>query len=230
LRAYDSPAAKDVLPQFKDAQGRWASNGLRLRMIAVGPRGEDVTTIEDLASPRHKSRVAIANPAFGTTSGHIAALFVLWGQEKAEQFLRDLKANGVKLLGGNSEVVKQIATGNIDAGLTDNDDVDAMIREGGKLKGVRARTREQPGTLAIPITVGLVSGAKHSAEARQLIDYLLSDEVATRLLQVQFSARSPRPMPTTRPDVSVMQVDYAEVAKMMPRAVDSARKILEGRE
>src|SRR6185312_11354413 len=123
----ESPAAKDVAAQFKDPKSRWASDGLRLRMIAVSPRGEKVTTIEQLADPALKGRVAMANPAFGTTSGHVAALFVLWGQPRAEKFLRDLKANDVKLLGGNGEVVKQIAVGNIDAGLTDNDDVDSML-------------------------------------------------------------------------------------------------------
>src|SRR4051794_23888431 len=178
LAKYEPPGAQHVPAQFKDPQGRWTSVGLRLRVIAVGPKGEGVATVEDLAKPAYKGRIAIANPAFGTTSGHIAALFVAWGKDDAEEFLRDLKKNDVKLLGGNGEVVKQVAAGNIDAGLTDNDDVDSMIREGGKLKAVPARTGADPGTLAIPITVALVAGAKHDAEAKQLIDYLTSPEVA----------------------------------------------------
>jgi iron(III) transport system substrate-binding protein len=227
LAPYESPAAKAVAPQFKDPKSRWASNGLRLRMIAVSPRGEKVTTIEQLADPALKGRVAMANPAFGTTSGHVAALFVVWGQNRAEQFLRDLKANDIKLLGGNGEVVKQVAAGNIDAGLTDNDDVDSMLREGGTLKGVPARTKDDPGTLALPCTVGLVAGARHDAEAKQLIDYLLSSDVEGRLLQAKFTAAGVR---GDRPAVAVMKVDYVEIARTMPRAVESARKILEGRE
>jgi iron(III) transport system substrate-binding protein len=227
LAPYDSPACKDVAPQFKDPKHRWASDGLRLRMIAVSPKGEKVTTLEQLADPGLKGHVAMANPAFGTTSGHVAALFVLWGQERAEKFLRDLKANDIKLLGGNGEVVKQVAVGNIDAGLTDNDDVDSMLREGGTLKGVPARTKDDPGTLALPCTVGLVTGARHEAEAKQLIDYLLSSEVEGKLLAAKFAAAGVR---GDRPAVPVMKVDYVEIARTMPRAVESARKILEGRE
>lgn len=230
LAAYESPAAKDVLPQYKDAGHRWASNGLRMRMIARAPGSESITTIEDLAAPAMKGKICMANPAFGTTSGHIAALFVKWGPEKGEQFLRDLKANQVQLLGGNSEVVKQVASGNYAAGLTDNDDVDSMIREGGKLSAVRADSRDHSGTLAIPCTVSLVTGAKHSEAAKKLIDYLLSVSVENQMLAGHFVVEPVRLQPTSRPVLPVMQVDYREVAKMMPRAVESARRILEGRE
>lgn len=229
LAAYDSPAAKDVLAPYKDPQHRWAANGLRMRMIAMAP-GVSVSAVEDLADPKFKGKVCIANPAFGTTSGHIAALFVKWGPAKAEKFMRDLKANDVRLLGGNSEVVKQIAGGNFAVGLTDNDDVDSMIADGGKLTGVPADLRDHSGALAIPCTVGLVAGAKHDAEAKRLIDYLLSSEVEAKMRAARFIVRSARLEPTTQPMLPLMQVDYVEVAKMMPRAVDLARKIFEGRE
>jgi iron(III) transport system substrate-binding protein len=227
LTAYESPASKETLDSYKDPSHHWAGNGLRMRVIGLAPDASGITAVEDLADPKFKGRICMANPAFGTTSGHIAALFLKWGPGKAEKFLRDLKSNDVKLLGGNSEVVKQIAGGNCVAGLTDNDDVDSMIAEGGKLKSIPAKLRDGTGALAIPCTVGLVAGAKHNAEARQLIDYLLSKEVEDELLKVKFVVASSRHPAESLP---LMEVDYAQVAKMMPRAVESARKILEGRE
>jgi len=155
---------------------------------------------------------------------------VLWGDEKAQRFLRDLKANDVKLLGGNSEVVKQIANGNLVAGLADNDDADAMVREGGQLTAVPAGTKSDPGTLAAPGTVSLVAGAKHDAEAKRLIDYLLSAEVENKLIEAKFAKMSLRAGASAQSSVPLVQIDYREVAKMMPRAIDTARKILEGRE
>jgi hypothetical protein len=50
------------------------------------------------------------------------------------------------------------------------------------------------------------------------------------MLAAHFAMRSARPQPTSQPGLHLMQVDYVEVAKMMPRAVDLARKIFEGRE
>jgi len=233
LTAYDSPAAKDILPQYKDAKGRWASSGLRFRMIAFAPSVTGVTKIEDLvADPNRfgKGKICMGFPALGTIAGHLAALRLLWGAEKYEKFLKALDTAEVKLLGGNSEVVKQIALGNTLVGLTDNDDLQAITRElgPGKVMGISARTAEG-GALAMPSTLGLVTGAKHDADAKKLIDYLLTPEVEQQLISAHYAARIVRLEPTTRPPEPVMQIDYEEAAKGMKEAVDKAREILEGK-
>jgi iron(III) transport system substrate-binding protein len=228
LAEYDSPQASDVPGHFKDPKHRWAASGTRIRVICFSPRAGEIARVEDLIDPKHKGRVCMANPAFGTTSGHVASWFVLWGENEASEFLKKLKANDVKLLGGNSEVVKQIAAGTMWMGLTDNDDVDAAIREGAKdLKWTAAGTKKDAGTLAIPCTVGLVKGAKNDPVAKKLIDYLLSREVEDRLIAARFAKMSVRQQGGSVP---LLKIDYREVAKMMPRAVEISRKILEGRE
>jgi len=228
LAPYDSPSSKDVAPQFKDPKSRWSSDGLRLRMIAVSPKGERVTTIEQLADPALKSRVAMANPAFGTTSGHIAALFVLWGQPKAEQFLRDLKSNDVKLLGGNSEVVKQIALGNIDAGLTDNDDIADTQANGGKLTMlIPDQGADADGTLAIPTTLSLVKGAKHPESAKKLIDFLIDRQTEQKLLELKFSRWSVR---GGSQGIKAMKIDYRKTVEIAAQAQKEATAILDGRD
>ena len=63
--------------------------------------------IKDLLDPKWKGKIGIAKPLFGTTATHAACLFAAWGDEKAKQYFRDLKANGVQVLSGN----KQVATG-----------------------------------------------------------------------------------------------------------------------
>src|SRR5437868_10053734 len=98
-----------------------------------------------------------------------------------------------------------------------------MSQEGGKLSAIPADTRDHAGTLAVPCTVGLIAGAKHDAEAKQLIDYLLSKEVEDRLIAAHFAARSVRrAQETSKPPLSLMPVDYNEVARTLPRAVDAA--------
>jgi ABC-type Fe3+ transport system substrate-binding protein len=170
----------------------------------------------------------MANPAFGTTSGQVASWFVRYGEDGATEFLRRLKANQITLLGGNSEVMKQIAAGTMWVGLTDNDDVESAIREWPKdLKWAPAGDAKDPGTLAIPCTVGLIAGAKNGQAAKKLIDYLLSREVEDRLVAAKFAKMSVR---GGGGDVALLKIDYREVAKMMPRAIETSRKILEGRE
>ena len=53
-------------------------------------------SIFDLADPSWKGQVAIADPRFGSTSFHVAALYALAGDEQMDDFFRRLKANGVR--------------------------------------------------------------------------------------------------------------------------------------
>jgi len=227
LQPYESPSANDVPAQLKDPQHRWAGNGLRARVIGVSPGGPTLDSVYDLRDPSLKDRIAMARPSAGTTGGHVAALYVLWGDDVARKYFRELRANGVKLLGGNSVVAQSVADGTVSAGLTDNDDVAAAQANGGKIEAVLP---DQPafGTLMIPTTIGLVTGAKHPDAGKQLVDYLLSPEVERKLLEQKFVGWSVRDVAAGK--VRAMDVDLREVAKQMPRAVREATAILEGRE
>lgn len=240
LAPYASPAAADIPTQLKDPSHLWAGSALRVRVIGVfvdpsTPKGGAPllpnASIHDLLHPELKGRVAIANPRAGTTSGHVGALFVLWGDEKARRFFRDLRDNDVKVLGGNGDVAAEVARGTIWAGLTDNDDVDNIRREGGAIRAILP-DQGGDGTLAIPCTVALVAGAKHSDAAKKLIDYLMSSEVETRLIEAGFAHHSARAAAPTsaRPLSKSMPVDYRAVAKILDRAANEAHGILTGRE
>ncbi len=83
LAGYDSPAASDIPPRYRDAEFRWTAMASRGRVIAFDPKrtkaAEVPTNWRDLAEDGIASRTAIANPLFGTTRGHVAALFAFWG-------------------------------------------------------------------------------------------------------------------------------------------------------
>jgi ABC-type Fe3+ transport system substrate-binding protein len=104
----------------------------------------------------------------------------------------------VKLLGGNSVVAEEVSKGNLLAGLTDNDDVDAANNAAGadNTRRVMAILPDQEpvtgdseafGTLMIPCTVGLVTGARHDTAGKQLVDYLLSAEVEQKMIAAKFT-------------------------------------------
>ena len=224
LARSDLPEAGRVPSRFKDAHGKWAANALRLRMLVSRP-DVHIKNLDDLIDPKLKDKIAIARPTAGTTGGHLAAIYLLWGESRANKFFQSLHDNGVKLLGGNSAVADAVARGTLAAGLTDNDDATAAQDEGGKLNALPP-DQETIGTLAIPATVSLVTGAPHENAGKQLADYLLSPEVAKKLVDVKFSYATPDAPPA---NVRLMNVDYAEVAKIMPAAIRSAMIILEGR-
>jgi ABC-type Fe3+ transport system substrate-binding protein len=151
----------------------------------------------------------------------------------ADDFFRALRANDIKLLGGNSVVADSVARGQFDLGLTDNDDVENALREGGKLKAILPNQAigDETGTLLIPSTAAVVTGARHSEAARQLVDYLLSAEVEKKMIEAKFALQSVRGGSGVDSPASIhpMPVNYIDAARAMPRAIARARKILEDR-
>ncbi len=134
LEPYDSPAAGDVPGDYRDSQHRWTGTAVRARVVAFDPKRTPAARVPkrwaDFAKSEIAPRTAIANPLFGTTRGHMAALFAVWGRERATSFLRELRQGNVMVLDGNSATVRAVAEGRADFGWTDSDDVAAAKQAG----------------------------------------------------------------------------------------------------
>ena len=228
LERYDSLSAADVPPEFKDPQGLWTGVGLRARVLAVGEPAPAfaVKSLQDLLDPRLKGKIAISRPTAGATGAHLAALYVVWGPKKTEEFLHKLHDNGVALLGGNAEVADQVGAGSYLVGLTDSDDVTNAAANGGKLTAI-VPDQAGEGTLAMPTTVALVKGTTHSAAARKLIDFLLSNSAERMLIDMKFARWSVRAGPN---GIKAMKVDYRQASHMFAQAMRQGTAILEGHE
>lgn len=231
LTPYQSPAAAGIPDRWRDKNWNWTAIGLRARVLVLSSRPEHAQTVAsikrvtDLTDPSLKGRIAVCHPAFGTAAGHFAALYMVLGEQGYADLLHKLKANDIKILGGNGAVVTQVGANTIVAGLTDNDDVANNKHEG---LAVDAALPDQDGvgTLLVPTTIGLVKGAPHAEEGRRLIDFLLVPEVEKRLIDGRFLAYSVR---DEAPKVKAMNVDYEQAATQMRRAVETALTILQGR-
>src|SRR6185436_15342315 len=131
---YVSPAASDIPAAFKAADGTWTGFAARARVLLVNKErlgaAEKPTGVRDLAAARFKGRTAIANPLFGTTTMHVAAWSVLWGEGGVRKFLQELKDAGAKIASSNGEVKRLVASGEVTVGLTDTDDAQEAIKDG----------------------------------------------------------------------------------------------------
>lgn len=191
LAAYRPTTASDIPGQFRDSDDRWTAFGLRGRVIAFDPkrtRREDVPTAwADLARPGFRGRVALADPRFGTTRGHFAALLSIWGEDAFAGFLNGLKSNDVIRADGNSHAVLLLAQGRVDFAATDTDDVIVAKSRGDSIDAVYPDMTSpdgktaRPGTLWIPSSVAMVKGARNEAAAKQLIDYIASSRMEASL-------------------------------------------------
>ncbi|MCX7011686.1 MAG: ABC transporter substrate-binding protein, partial [Candidatus Sumerlaeota bacterium] len=90
LEPYASPSASDIPARWRDPQGLWTGFAARARVILFNKNliaeGDVPTSIRQWgASDRWQGRFAIADPRFGTTSTHMAALYAAWGKEEFER-------------------------------------------------------------------------------------------------------------------------------------------------
>ncbi len=182
--SYDSPAASDIGDHFKDKQRHWIGFSARARVLIYNTdlmRSEDTPqSIFDLVNEKYKDQVAVANPLFGTTSFHLAAIFSSLGDEGAKQFLRELKQNGVVIATSNGDVKKRVAQGEVWCGLTDTDDAILAVKEGAPL-GMVFLDQKGMGNLVMPNTVSLIKNSPNNEKGKLLIDYLLSGETEEKL-------------------------------------------------
>jgi iron(III) transport system substrate-binding protein len=221
LAPYQSPAAQGIAATFKDREGYWTGFSARLRVIVYNTtrvKAEEAPrSVFDLADPRWKGQVAIADPRFGSTSFQVAALYAEVGDERADEYFRKLKANQVKVVDGNSVVRDMVARGDVSVGLTDTDDVNVAI-EARQPVAMVLPDRDGIGVPVMPNMVSLVSGAPHPDEGKRLIDYLLSPDVERKLAEseaVQIPLHADVAGPKNIPPISsfkAMTLDYAKAA------------------
>ena len=235
LAPYRSPNADGIPPVLVDPEGFWTGFSARMRVIAYNTNSvkedEAPKSVFDLADPKWKGQVAIADPRFGSTSFHVAALYALAGDEKMDDFFRRLKANGVRVVDGNSVVRDLVARGEIKAGLTDTDDVNVAIEDGQPVAMVLP-DRDGLGVPVMPNMVSLIANSPNPEGAKQLIDYLLSADVERQLAEseaVQIPLHSGVPGPKNIPAIGSfkpMTLDYAKAASRVEDVTNRLATIL----
>lgn len=235
LAPYRSPSAEGIPAAFLDPDGYWSGFSARLRVIVyntdlVKP-AEAPKSVFELADPRWRGQVAIADPRFGTTAFHVAALYTLVGDERADALFDQLDANGVKIVAGNSVVRDLAARGQIKVGLTDTDDVNVALEDGQPVAMI-VPDADQLGAPVMPNMVSLIANGPNPEAGRRLIDYLLSAEVEQMLARsqaVQIPLHTGVPPPKNMPAISSirpMLLDYGKAAARVEDVTARLQRIL----
>ena len=225
LAAYDSPSAADIPETFRDPERRWTGFAARARVFIVNTELVDpaeITSLADLVDPRFDGRCGMARPLTGTTLTHMAALFDLWGEERALAFLNEVKVRNedgrLNLLSGNGHVMRQVREGAMAFGLTDTDDFNVARLEKKPVACVFP-DQDGEGTLLIPNTVAILADAPHPEAARRFVDWVLSEGVEeelafSRAAQIPVRASVPRPEHVLSGDtLRFQEVDFVSLGQ-----------------
>ena len=223
---YNSPDAEGLPEKFSDPEGHWTGFSARARVLIYNRNlvAEDQApqSVMDLLDPRFRDQAALANPLFGTTSMHVAALFEVLGEERTRSFFQGFIENGGKILSSNGEVRRRVSNGELAVGVTDSDDAGVARTEGAPV-GIVFPDQDGMGTLIIPNCAVLIKGGPNPEAGRQFIDFLLRPETAEALAQseaAQMPLRPGVPGPEGYPSIEkihAMSVDYTNLARILER-------------
>src|SRR5262249_11886079 len=123
LEPYKGKGYERIPAQYKDEEGRWTGFAARMRMWIINtkefPEGKAPHFENVLKEP---TRMAIANPLYGTTLTHFSILWKLRGGEWVKNWYADVRKRGYRVLAGNARVKDAVANGVCDFGWTDTDD------------------------------------------------------------------------------------------------------------
>ena len=233
LAPYASDITKDWPERYADPNGRWYGFALRARVIAYNTTRvsalEAPKCLEDVLDGKWKGRIVMAAPEFGTTGGDVASWFAHYDPAQATEILKRLKANDIHLVDGNSTAVRMVATGQADVCFTDTDDVYAAQRNDWPV-AMNYLDQGGEGTLAIPNTAAIIKGAGNPKEARELMEFLLSEQLEEMLLNSDSHNCPVRQSPTEQFKKYLipksLQIDYEKVADNLLAAIQTAREIL----
>ncbi len=167
-----------VPSDFRDANGLWVATSGRARVLSYSPERvkmeELPQSVFDLVQPMWKDRVGWA-PTNASFQAFVTALRMQVGEERTEEWLRGMKANGVKKYAKNTPIIEALAAGEIDLGLPNHYYL-LRFKKGNSSYPV-AQTffkAGDPGNLVNVAGIGVLKSSDNKAAAVRFVAFLLS--------------------------------------------------------
>jgi iron(III) transport system substrate-binding protein len=210
----------DPAGRFSDSAGHWSALSARARVLIVNtnlvPAAETPRSLQAFLDSKWKGKACLANPLFGTTSMHAAALFETLGEAKAKEFFEGMRANGVKMLSSNGEVKRRVAAGEFAFGLTDTDDASVAMKEC-KPVSLIYPDQDAAGTLIVPNAAVLIANGPNAVNGKKFIEYLNTAAVEQSLAESEAAQMPLRPGVPVPPgvkrveEIKAIPVDYGKL-------------------
>lgn len=163
--------------RFRSAKGHWLGISGRARVIDYNTKlvksGELPKSISQLTEPKWRGKVGWA-PTNGSFQSFITAMRVLDGDEKTLQWLKAMKANGVKDYGKNAAIVEAVGRGEVHLGLVNNYYLYRFKKDDPNFPVAHHYTSKDAGSMINVAGVAITNTTDQKADVEALIDYLLN--------------------------------------------------------
>lgn len=171
---------RNVPADLRDPDGAWYGLTQRARTIMRSTERTsegDLANYEDLGDPEWRGRVCLRSGTSEYNVSFVADRIAKDGAEKTEAMLRAWMANEPQILGSDVDVLEAIAAGRCDVGLTNSYYLGRELEDDPEFPVAPVwADQDGRGTHVNLSGVGLVKGAKHRAQAVELMEFLTAPE------------------------------------------------------
>lgn len=180
-----APSQSEVVMSVPDAyradDGGWVALTLRARVIMYNTElvdPEDVpTSLLDLTDPRWAGQVGAPQSTNGATMANLVVMRELLGEERTEQFMRDMVANGTQFFGGHTDIRKAVGAGELQLGWVNHYYYHLSLAEGAPVGVIYPDQGEGEMGIAYNSTnAGIINGGPNPDIAQLFVEFMLTPE------------------------------------------------------
>jgi iron(III) transport system substrate-binding protein len=201
--------------RFSSREGEWIGISGRARVVAYNT--DNVTedelpeSIMDFTDPKWEGRIGWA-PTNGSFQAFVTALRVTEGEDAAREWLEGIQANEPRVYENNTSTLEGVIAGEVDVGFINHYYLYRAIEEQGEVPAENYYpTGGDPGALVNVAGVGILNTSDSPEEARQLLEFLLSDEAQEYFAQETYEYPLVSGIPTDPAVIPIEEIDPPDI-------------------
>lgn len=172
---------------FRNTSHHWVATSGRMRVFAYSPERvalDDLPfSVFELAEEKWGGRVGWA-PTNASFQSFVTAMRAMHGEERTETWLRMMKSGGAKSYPKNTAIIEGIHAGEVDLGLPNHYYLLRFMAEDAEFPVEQTSfDAGDVGNLVNIAGVGIIGASKNANGAQQFIEFLLSDDMQTYVVE-----------------------------------------------
>ena len=181
LTPLDQELLGTVPARFQGSDGVWVATSGRARTLAYNgiDESELPSSVFDLTDEKFRGQVGWA-PSNASFQSFVTALRSMAGEQAAEKWLIDMKANGTKSYAKNTPIIEALAAGEITLGLPNHY---YLLRFKAKNPAFPVKQTSfapgDPGNLVNVAGIAILKTVKNKKAAATFVEFMLSKEAQT---------------------------------------------------
>ncbi len=223
-----SDTVKKAVPaHYRDAQGLWTGLSLRARPIFYARDRVQPTQLSSyaaLASPQWKGKICVRSSDNIYNQSMVAAMIANQGEARTEAWVKGFVSNLARPpKGGDRDQIKAVAAGQCDVAIANTYYYAEMLKSGDDAERAAASKvavywpdQQGRGTHVNISGAGIVSHARNVANARRLIEFLVSNEAQAWYAEnnQEYPVRNEVPVSETLKTLGTFKADRTAMSKL----------------